>query len=70
MIMMFLFSISDTNECFSNPCSHGATCRNVPGGFFCECTEGWTGPLCKTGKPKAKKKVIRFHYENMPIQIY
>ena len=40
--------VSDTDECYSNPCSHGATCRNTVGGFTCECAPGWTGPLCQT----------------------
>ena len=44
---MHLFYITDTDECFNKPCSHGATCRNIPGGFLCECTPGWTGPLCQ-----------------------
>lgn len=38
---------ADTDECFNNPCSHGATCRNTIGGYICECAKGWTGPQCK-----------------------
>jgi hypothetical protein len=29
----------DVNECSDSPCDH--TCVNIPGGFHCECEEGY-----------------------------
>ena len=47
--VMFVYC-PDINECLSDPCQNGATCNNTPGGFTCQCVDGYTGPLCQNGK--------------------
>uniref|UniRef100_A0A8C4ISW7 Delta-like protein n=1 Tax=Dicentrarchus labrax TaxID=13489 RepID=A0A8C4ISW7_DICLA len=34
------------NECDSKPCVNANSCRNLIGGYFCECVPGWTGQNC------------------------
>lgn len=36
----------DANECDSKPCVNANSCRNLIGGYFCECLPGWTGQNC------------------------
>ncbi|CAL1528983.1 unnamed protein product [Lymnaea stagnalis] len=38
------------NFCTSFPCLNGGTCRNVTGGFHCECPDKFEGSLCKIEK--------------------
>lgn len=35
------------DDCASDPCLNGATCRDEVGGFKCMCPEGWTGVHCE-----------------------
>ena len=46
-------SCEDIDECLTDECGH--TCVNVPGGFHCECEDGYVlerdGVTC-TGKTK------------------
>ncbi|KAJ3599858.1 hypothetical protein NHX12_033812 [Muraenolepis orangiensis] len=37
----------DVDECLSEPCLHGGTCANQPGGFFCRCQQGFSGSGCQ-----------------------
>uniref|UniRef100_A0A8C4HS43 Delta-like protein n=1 Tax=Dicentrarchus labrax TaxID=13489 RepID=A0A8C4HS43_DICLA len=47
--LLFLsFCLSDANECDDNPCVNANSCRNLIGGYFCECLPGWTGQNCDT----------------------
>ena len=41
--------ISDLDECISNPCQNGASCRNLLNHHVCVCRPGYTGALCQTG---------------------
>uniref|UniRef100_A0A671TWW3 Delta-like protein n=1 Tax=Sparus aurata TaxID=8175 RepID=A0A671TWW3_SPAAU len=36
----------DANECDSKPCDNANSCRNLIGGYFCECIPGWMGQNC------------------------
>ncbi|KAI9538692.1 hypothetical protein NQZ68_012345 [Dissostichus eleginoides] len=36
----------DTNECEMSICVHARSCRNLIGGYLCDCLPGWTGPNC------------------------
>ena len=45
-----LIPLLDINECESNPCQNGATCRDLVGGYVCSCGGGYTGPNCEGGK--------------------
>lgn len=42
-------SLLDANECDSKPCVNANSCRNLIGGYFCECVPGWTGQNCDIG---------------------
>jgi len=44
-----LFYIQDINECSSDPCQNGATCKDDVNGYACGCADGYTGTLCETG---------------------
>lgn len=49
--LIFHFTFLDFNECLHNrPCKHNGTCLNNEGSYECECTAGWTGHDCQTGK--------------------
>lgn len=37
---------SDADECADSPCVNARACRNLIGGYFCECLPGWTGQNC------------------------
>ncbi|XP_019641893.1 PREDICTED: protein jagged-2-like [Branchiostoma belcheri] len=36
------------DECSSDPCRNGGTCRNVTDEYRCDCEPGWTGVHCET----------------------
>ena len=40
----------DINECEPNPCQNNATCENLIGRYFCNCTEDYVGVDCE--KPR------------------
>ena len=37
----------DINECASNPCQNGATCRDKINAYSCECASGFEGTNCE-----------------------
>ena len=45
---VFLHS-TDVDDCLCDPCQNGGTCHNYPGGYWCDCVEGITGPNCCIG---------------------
>lgn len=42
--------LSDGDQCQSNPCKHGGTCRDGIGGYTCTCAEMYSGTNCQTGE--------------------
>uniref|UniRef100_A0A671KS02 Uncharacterized protein n=1 Tax=Sinocyclocheilus anshuiensis TaxID=1608454 RepID=A0A671KS02_9TELE len=38
------------DQCHSNPCKHGGTCRDGIGGYTCTCAEMYSGTDCQTDK--------------------
>ena len=49
---MLLFN-SEINECDSNPCQNGGTCKDDIASFSCSCPTGYEGDQCQTGEIKA-----------------
>lgn len=45
---LFLFLLTATDECSSNPCLNGAMCMNGIDKFACYCRSGFTGDICQT----------------------
>lgn len=39
----------DEDECESNPCLNGATCKDEVGSYTCQCPPGFNGTRCETG---------------------
>jgi len=37
------------DNCDPNPC-HNGICENQIGGYLCQCSQGYTGRNCETGK--------------------
>ena len=45
-------SLSDMDECSSNPCANGGTCVDSVNGYLCQCAEGFADTNCSSsGKP-------------------
>lgn len=46
----FILLFIDIDECEPvNPCENGGTCENQPGGYSCNCENGYTGQKCEQG---------------------
>lgn len=41
---------SETDKCQAQPCRNGGACRDLPGAFVCQCSPGFTGVHCETGR--------------------
>ncbi|XP_039084428.1 sushi, nidogen and EGF-like domain-containing protein 1 isoform X3 [Hyaena hyaena] len=39
---------NETDECQTQPCRNGGSCRDLPGAFVCQCPAGFTGAQCQT----------------------
>ena len=47
---MTMVSVSDIEECSSNPCMNGAKCTDAVNSYTCGCVAGgYTGTHCETG---------------------
>lgn len=42
----------DIDDCSTNPCHNGGTCRDLVTDFFCECKNGWKGKTCHSRKSR------------------
>ncbi|MEQ2187187.1 hypothetical protein GOODEAATRI_002028 [Goodea atripinnis] len=56
----------DANECDSKPCVNANSCRNLIGGYFCECLPGWTGQNCDT----SELKVAAVEQDTCPTPVF
>ena len=45
IIIMFWYYLLSSDECASNPCSHGS-CTDEIAGYRCECVPGYKGDFC------------------------
>lgn len=36
----------DVNECAARPCVNARSCKNLIGGYHCDCFQGWAGQNC------------------------
>lgn len=36
----------DANECTARPCVNARSCKNLIGGYHCDCFQGWAGLNC------------------------
>ena len=44
-----LNSFTDINECYTNPCQNGGTCKDAVNSYTCQCKPGYQGYNCETG---------------------
>lgn len=51
-IFFFLDSITDVDECLTEPCVNDGMCLNILGSYVCQCKEGFSGPRCEQGEEK------------------
>lgn len=49
----------DEDECESNPCLNGATCKDEVGSYTCRCPPGFNGTRCETGINTMAEKQIQ-----------
>ena len=54
---MYILSLTDVNECSSNPCQNGATCSDSVDFYNCTCLPGYEGVNCETGKNELYSEV-------------
>ena len=70
---MCIIAVDMVNECSSSPCPNAGYCTDLPGGFHCQCLDGFSGSDCETGKSfiylllslsSRNANVIVYYYRN------
>ena len=54
--------ILDIDECSTNPCLYGGTCRDEVDAYVCECRDGYVGDTCQVSK-YSSRRLHRRHYD-------
>ena len=49
LIIHFIHSFTDFNECVGCPCANNGTCVDLIADFSCICDDAWTGENCSIG---------------------
>ena len=49
LILSFLSTLTDIDDCTSHPCKNNGTCTDRVNGFNCSCAPGFNGTQCETG---------------------
>jgi hypothetical protein len=49
------FTLSDINECSSNPCKNDGACVDLVNGYKCTCVAGYNGDDCDQSKTMSFK---------------
>ncbi len=61
-----LLSHTDVNECTRRPCLYAYACKNLIGGYHCNCYPGWAGPDCNisqyTNSIKSTKSIPLYFF--------
>ena len=53
----FGLRLADANECLGKPCLHAHSCKNLIGGYICDCLRGWSGQNCDISQYYASPSV-------------
>lgn len=48
--ILFTLSLTDIDECNSNPCRNGGNCTDLVNGYVCKCPHPWKGQMCQSSK--------------------
>ena len=48
-VLPFICTLTEVDECESQPCQNGGDCTDKLGLFECNCTAGYEGVQCETG---------------------
>ena len=46
---LFVFFLSEFDECVNNPCQNGGTCVDLLDSYHCTCRDGYNGTNCQYG---------------------
>lgn len=66
-------AFTDKNECARTPCVNARSCKNLIGGYHCDCFRGWSGQNCDISQyffpfffQKKKSSSLSFHWHPSP----
>ena len=63
--VLFLLNFSlDLDDCVSHNCSNGASCIDGINSYSCNCSAGFTGLNCETGRKRTNKTPMLLHKVN------
>jgi len=60
------YSPADIDECISDPCQNGGTCKDEENRFTCQCTPGYDGVICDNGQFLMSSKVVVLFLSKAP----
>jgi hypothetical protein len=67
IFLKYWYLFTDINECSSNPCKNGGTCKDLINGYECTCVPGYNGLNCGNGN-NFKIVTISFYWLTYEIK--
>lgn len=60
---------TELNHCTGTVCENGGECLDQPGGFLCQCSEGFTGTTCSTRVTRLEISPRNIVVSSLPVNI-